>query len=439
MFERAALADARRRAPGAAALPRRPFRLARRPGRSRAAPAGRRGFGGGDDLVRADVSSPPEPDRAPPAPGGGSGRPARGRGGAGRAARRRPGRSNARDGRGSVDGRGGTGAGPAGGVADGRKRRCGRPARKPRPRPQAARSRRSDGGSRAPRPCKGDARREPRAPARPGADPRRRRDARPCRPRRRRALPRAPRGGDRGGACARRRRSAEGAAPDGLAGLRGRALDGRVAQLLRGGAARRRDRPGARAHRCRRRQWADRRSSRPRDGGAGARTTPARRPRASSGSRRSGPGTSDEAIAQLEAAAADPTPSILLRGLPAPQLDLAEAYLRAGRRQEAEAAAAALRGGDAAWAAALLDGGTAFAEAREHVAERPFLLARVRLSHGEYLRREGSRREARDELRAALAAFEQLDAEPWSERARRELRASGETARRRSGRARWTT
>ena len=67
----------------------------------------------------------------------------------------------------------------------------------------------------------------------------------------------------------------------------------------------------------------------------------------------------------------------------------------------------------------------------EHFAEQPFLLARVRLSHGEHLRREGSRREARDELRAALAVFEQLDAEPWSERARRELRASGETARRR--------
>ena len=121
----------------------------------------------------------------------------------------------------------------------------------------------------------------------------------------------------------------------------------------------------------------------------------------------------------------------LVRGLPAPHLDLAEAYLRAGRREEAKAAAAELRGGDAACARALLDGGAAFAEASEHVAKRPFLLARVRLNLGEHLRREGSRREARDELKAALAVFEQLDAEPWSERARRELRASGETARRR--------
>ena len=144
-----------------------------------------------------------------------------------------------------------------------------------------------------------------------------------------------------------------------------------------------------------------------------------------------GCGDTDAAIAQLETAAADPAPPILLRGLPAPQLDLAEAYLRAGRREEARAAAAVLRCGDAAWADALLEGGPAFAEAREHVADRPFLLARVRLNLGERLRREGSRREARDELRAALATFEQLDAEPWSERARRELHASGETARRR--------
>ena len=144
-----------------------------------------------------------------------------------------------------------------------------------------------------------------------------------------------------------------------------------------------------------------------------------------------GGGDTDAAIAQLEAVAADPAPSIFLRGLPAPNLDLAEAYLRSGRRAEAKAAAAELRGGDAAWARALLEGGAAFAAAREHVAERPFLLARVRLNRGEHLRREGSRREARDELRAALVVFEQLDAEPWSERARRELRASGETARKR--------
>jgi DNA-binding NarL/FixJ family response regulator len=41
------------------------------------------------------------------------------------------------------------------------------------------------------------------------------------------------------------------------------------------------------------------------------------------------------------------------------------------------------------------------------------------------------RREARDHLRAAMAAFEQLGAASWEERARNELRATGVTARKR--------
>ena len=41
------------------------------------------------------------------------------------------------------------------------------------------------------------------------------------------------------------------------------------------------------------------------------------------------------------------------------------------------------------------------------------------------------RREARDHLRTAMAAFEQLGAAPWEERARNELRATGVTARKR--------
>jgi DNA-binding CsgD family transcriptional regulator len=39
--------------------------------------------------------------------------------------------------------------------------------------------------------------------------------------------------------------------------------------------------------------------------------------------------------------------------------------------------------------------------------------------------------QARGELRAAIATFDDLAAEPWAERARLELLASGETARRR--------
>ena len=62
---------------------------------------------------------------------------------------------------------------------------------------------------------------------------------------------------------------------------------------------------------------------------------------------------------------------------------------------------------------------------------RPFDLARIQLLYGEHLRRERRRTDARLQLRAALEGFERLQAEPWAERARVELRASGETARKR--------
>jgi DNA-binding CsgD family transcriptional regulator len=57
--------------------------------------------------------------------------------------------------------------------------------------------------------------------------------------------------------------------------------------------------------------------------------------------------------------------------------------------------------------------------------------ARTQLAYGEFLRRARRRVDARTHLRAALETFEDLGAEPWAERARQELRASGETARRR--------
>ena len=61
----------------------------------------------------------------------------------------------------------------------------------------------------------------------------------------------------------------------------------------------------------------------------------------------------------------------------------------------------------------------------------PFEQARTELLYGEWLRRERRRIDARPHLRAALESFEHLGAVPWAERARAELRASGETARRR--------
>jgi DNA-binding CsgD family transcriptional regulator len=59
-------------------------------------------------------------------------------------------------------------------------------------------------------------------------------------------------------------------------------------------------------------------------------------------------------------------------------------------------------------------------------------LARSQLLYGEWLRRENRRADARECLRSAYASFSQMGAEAFAERARRELLATGETARRRS-------
>jgi DNA-binding CsgD family transcriptional regulator len=55
----------------------------------------------------------------------------------------------------------------------------------------------------------------------------------------------------------------------------------------------------------------------------------------------------------------------------------------------------------------------------------------VKLAYGEFLRRNRRRVDARGQLRAALETFEDLHARPLVERAGQELRASGETARKR--------
>jgi len=64
-------------------------------------------------------------------------------------------------------------------------------------------------------------------------------------------------------------------------------------------------------------------------------------------------------------------------------------------------------------------------------ANRPFELARTEFAFGEFLRRSRRRTEARRLLRASLDTFERLGAAAWAERARIELRASGQTARKR--------
>jgi DNA-binding CsgD family transcriptional regulator len=145
---------------------------------------------------------------------------------------------------------------------------------------------------------------------------------------------------------------------------------------------------------------------------------------------------------------ADPRPDVgdgfLAKGaLP----DMIEAALRAGRRDEAGEALSQFEewapDSNYPWARARLSACRAlfahgeeatahFEEALELAAdEGPFDLGRIQLLYGEHLRRERHRLDSRAPLRAALEAFEGLRAAPWAERARRELRASGEIARKR--------
>ena len=67
------------------------------------------------------------------------------------------------------------------------------------------------------------------------------------------------------------------------------------------------------------------------------------------------------------------------------------------------------------------------------IEEWPFELARVRLWHGERLRRLRRTREARSQLEAARDGFDRLGARPWSQRATTELAATGATRQRVTG------
>ena len=66
----------------------------------------------------------------------------------------------------------------------------------------------------------------------------------------------------------------------------------------------------------------------------------------------------------------------------------------------------------------------------------PFPRARLQLAYGQWLRRRRRVAESRAVLRAARDTFDALGCAPWSEQARRELRASGERSRRRVPEAR---
>ena len=158
-----------------------------------------------------------------------------------------------------------------------------------------------------------------------------------------------------------------------------------------------------------------------------------------------GAGRTDLAIAARE-----PTERYSIEQLSANALDLIEAYIRAGRVDEArghvEEVAAHVhldepRGAYVRCRALLaeVDRFDALFDESIQVFVRlgdVFECARTRLCYGERLRRANRRRDARRELRTALETFEKLRAASWAERARRELRASGEHRRRQTPEAR---
>jgi DNA-binding CsgD family transcriptional regulator len=129
--------------------------------------------------------------------------------------------------------------------------------------------------------------------------------------------------------------------------------------------------------------------------------------------------------------------------------DLVEASVRAGRFDIARPAAMRLakyvQGGGPDWAMGLESRSRALVSRAPEVKERllseallfhgrghqAFGRARTLLLLGEHLRRERRRAEARPHLRSAIEVFEALRASPWEKRARAELRATGERARRR--------
>ena len=127
--------------------------------------------------------------------------------------------------------------------------------------------------------------------------------------------------------------------------------------------------------------------------------------------------------------------------------DRIEAAVHAGRDDVAEQAlalfAAWAQSAAPAWAAPVLADCRALvappAEADPHFeaavagleAVSPLDQARIHLHYGEHLRRERRKIDARAHLRAAYEGFDWLGAAPWAERAHRELRATGERARKR--------
>ena len=159
-----------------------------------------------------------------------------------------------------------------------------------------------------------------------------------------------------------------------------------------------------------------------------------------------GLGRYEEAVEAAAQAAADP------RELCSPKWALGELVEAAARSGRDRAAAAALErlsaltgasgtdwalGVEASKRALLCAGARADGLHREAIERLSRTLVRVELAraqllYGEWLRREGRRVDARAQLRAAHEALTAMGVEAFSERARRELLATGETVRKRT-------
>jgi DNA-binding CsgD family transcriptional regulator len=159
-----------------------------------------------------------------------------------------------------------------------------------------------------------------------------------------------------------------------------------------------------------------------------------------------GLGRYDDALAALERAVEGPTGAALSIWIAS---EFIEAAVRSGREERAVGPLARLTemaeangtewslGLRAARAAMLAEGEAAeslYRESVERLSRTRIRMgtARAHLLYGEWLRRENRRVDAREQLRAAHEMFVEIGNEPYAERARRELLATGETVRKRS-------
>jgi DNA-binding CsgD family transcriptional regulator len=159
-----------------------------------------------------------------------------------------------------------------------------------------------------------------------------------------------------------------------------------------------------------------------------------------------GLGRYDEALTAAEQASADPDELGLATWSLA---ELIEAAARTGALERASGAFRRLAEATGAaatdWALGIQARSRALLSGVEH-AERRYLeamerlgrtriraeLARAHLLYGEWLRRQGRRRDAREQLRTAFQMLDGMGMAGFAERARKELMATGETARRRT-------